>query len=238
MSSAIFDARELAIGWLSVAIASGADPKTPELNRTISIEHFDEGVRLIATDRYLLLYAWVPDVLHKADDEPVLEIGAGRIAIARDLDRRGQSMLAYMLGLANEIEKADTGDPLPEVVLSLNVVEDDEPEEPVFEGLEAKYVVIDYPGHERVRLDTYDGSYPSWRAITNDFKPVTTKAIALNPDFLARLGKLGKLHGGPLLWQFGGVDKAAHLEVADSNPRTRGVVMPVRWDFDNTAAAE
>jgi hypothetical protein len=238
MSSSTFDARQLAIGWLSVALASGADPKTPELNRTIAIEHFDEGVRLIATDRYLLLYAFVPDVDHKPDDEPVLEIGPGRIAIARDLDRRGQSMLAYMFALANAMDNDDDYlDDLPQVVLSLDVVEEDETE-PVFAGLEAKYVVIDYPGHERVRLDTYDGSYPSWRTVTHGFKPVTTKAIALNTDFLARLGKLGKLHGGPLLWQFGGADKLALLEVADSNPRTRGVVMPVRWNFDNAAAAE
>ncbi len=232
MTFAVYDARQLAIGWLSVALASGTDPDTPALNRTISIEHYAQGVRLAATDRFLLLHSFVPNLDHKPDDEPPLEIGPDRIAVARDINGRAKSLLAYLHGLACAIDKGETGEPLPEVTLALDVVEEDV-DEPMFAGLEARYVVIDFPGHERVRLDTYDGTYPSWRGVTTGFKPVTTKAIALNPDFIARLGKLGKLHDGrPLLWHFGGADKAALIEVADANPSTRGVVMPVRWDFD------
>ena len=50
-----------------------------------------------------------------------------------------------------------------------------------------------------------------------------TDAIALNPDLVARLVKLGKLHGSPLLWRFGGRDKAA---VEDDEPRQVAVRAP------------
>jgi hypothetical protein len=85
-----------------------------------------------------------------------------------------------------------------------------------------------------VRLETYlGGDYPSWRELTFGFKPVSTKAIALNPKVIARLAKLGKLHGSlPLVWRFHGPDKPALVDVGVEEhpvlPRVFGAVMPVR----------
>mgnify|MGYP002132855720 CR=1 FL=1 len=65
-----FDVPNLARGWLSVAQASANDKDLPTLHRTIALEVFPNGLRLVATDRYILLSAWVPDL--GDTDEPEL----------------------------------------------------------------------------------------------------------------------------------------------------------------------
>lgn len=228
--SATYDARALAIGWLSTAVASADDGDVPALHRTISVEHYEEGARFIATDRYVLLHSFVPNVDHKPADEPPLEIAPEETTVAIDGHHRAAAMLGFLLKLAKQIEKSETNEPMPEVALSLGVVEDDD--EATFDGLEHQWVTLEYPGRERVRLQTYDGTYPDWRALTTSFQPVTTKAIAINPDLFGRLGKLGRLHdGAPLRWHFGGPDKPALIELADDSHPTAGLIMPVRVDL-------
>lgn len=227
-----YNAARLAKGWLSVALASGKFADLPPLYRTVALEHYETGVRLIATDQFVMLHSWVPSVNCDDAPAPALSEGPIRTAIARDVDGRAKGLLAYMLKLAAELAKADSLEDPPEIRLYLDVTEV-EPSAPTLDGFEQRYVVLEVPDSERLQLPTYEGDFPEWRRLTSSFAGEETDVIALNPEILGRLGKLGKLHGGtPLLWSFGGQQKMARLEVADSNPDVRGVVMPCRWDFD------
>lgn len=225
-----FEALPLAQGWLSVAVASGKDSARPQLDRTVSIEAYPEGVRLVATDSYVLLHTWVPNIEHSLDPEPSLDEAPYATAVVMDPHSRGRGFLAYALGLA---KAGDEDGPPVEVRLTLGVTEVDDSAEPSFEGMEATYVTLELPDAERLKLQTYEGDYPAWRRILPGFDPVRTESIALNPEIVGRLAKLGKLNDGrPIRWTFGGENQMARVEIHDSDPLITGVVMPVRWDFD------
>lgn len=59
-----FDARTLALGWLATSLASSNDDDRPALYRTVHVECFSTGMRLLATDSYMLLRSWIhPDLI-------------------------------------------------------------------------------------------------------------------------------------------------------------------------------
>lgn len=227
MSDTRYDAGMLATAWLSVALASGKDPDLPSLNRTVLVEQYSTGLRFVSTDRYMLLRSFAPDLDHKPDDEPGVDEAPDQTAVAMDLDGRAKGLLGYLLGLAHTAAKQ--GLPTVEVGVELNAT--DEADEPTFAGLERRYVRFDYQAQERLQLDVYGGDYPAWRSLATGLASVSTDAIALNPEIVGRLARLGKLHGNlPLVWRFGGESKPAAIEVLDSEPNVCGVVMPVRLE--------
>lgn len=231
-----FDARYIARGWLAVALASAAEKDLPSLNRTIHIEEHAAGVRLIATDGYVLLHSWVPDIEHDLADEPGLDEIPMVTATARDPHSRAKGFFAHALKLAVKADE-DGDDPI-DVRLRLNVggARDDRARAPGLPGLEALAVVCEMPDVERVVLEVYDGTWPAWRRALGNIRPVKTTSIALDPDIVGRLAKVAAIHPWALLgWTFGGPDKAARLEVLRSEPHVEGLVMPCRWDFDRNA---
>lgn len=221
----IFNAGTLARGWLSIAIASGKDKDRPALDRTVCVETYPDGVRLVATDSYMLLHCWVPAEGDELAHEPDLDEMPVSIAVARDVDARGAGLFAHLQKLAED-------DETPDFDVSLTIGVGREARQGAFEGLEAEWLVVEHLDHERLKLHTYDGSYPNWRAVVAGFKAESTKAIALNPSIVGRLAKVGKIHPlASLRWWFGGTNKSAQIEV-DGYPLIRGFVMPVRWDFE------
>lgn len=231
----LFDAEDFAKGWRSVAIASGADKYLPALHRTVHIEQHDQGVQLVSTDSFVLLRAWVP--FKSADSfapAPFLDDAPRVTATAIDPDGRAKSLLAHAQQLCTRAEQA--GDDRPTVRLDLGVIAAAVDGEQTFAGLEPRWAVIEVPDVERVKLRLYEGSYPHWRTVLDSFCAETTTTVALNPEIVGRLAKLGQLHDpGYLGWEFGGPDRSARLTVLDSEPAISGVVMPVRWDFDRNA---
>lgn len=229
----IFDAATLARGWLSVALASGADDAVPALFRTLCLEEFSTGLRLVATDSYILLRAWVPGA-HAEEfvPEPTDDEAPVSTTVVIDPHGRAKALLAHLLKLTS------AKDALPEEVqLNAAASFDDDPV-PSLAGLEARWVTMEHPDHERLRLQTYEGAYPNWRKVLAGFESKKTSAIALNPELLGRLVKLEKFHAGaPLRWRFGGENRMALVEVP-SEPFVSGAAMPVRWDFDRNAPAE
>lgn len=232
----IFDAPTLALAWLSVAQASGADRNEPTLDRTIAVEHHDDGIRLVATDRYVLLTAWVPNMTSDSDEPPSIDEAPIRTVIAKDADARGKGLLAYVLKLA----KLGKDEEVPYGELAVNVefdvrrpvgVDQDMP----LEGLEPTYAVLTIPDVEKVYLPIIGADYPDWRAShLNGFTPVPTDRVGLPLDRLHRLGALRKWNVGPLRWEFGGEDSVARVYLDptlmdERAPRVEGLVMPSRW---------
>lgn len=221
-----FDAATLARGWLSTALASGKADWSPALNRTVCVEEFDGGVRLVATDSTVLLSAWVPSLageLELDQSEPGLDEAPVSTSVVMDLDGRGRGLLGYLLAKS----KKAGDDEEVEVSMSFGVA-DASRDVPSFEGMAASWTTFDFDGIERLRLRCYEGDFPNWRALLAHHAAKRTSAISLNPEILGRVAKLGKYHGGGILWTFGGVDKVARIEVEDSEPHVVGLAMPLR----------
>lgn len=231
MTTNEFDAKTLAVAWFSASLASGTDKDIPVLNSTLLLEEYEQGVRIIATDRYMLLHAFAPNIDHKPDDAPDLDIAPLRSVVAIDSAHRSNNLLGYLLGKAKAIEKDENSlDEAPLLTLDLAAAEAEDGAM-AFEGLGRHKVALDYEGRERVTLDIFGGDYPVWRGLLAGFKSVKTNNIGLNPAFLGRLGRLGKLHNGsPVIWTFGGENKVAHLNVLTGSVPVGGLIMPVRWE--------
>lgn len=224
----IFDPIALAKGWLSVAIASGDDKLRPALHRSICIELHAHGIRLVATDSYVLLRAWVPNGEHAAAPEPDLDEPPITTAVAIDEHRRAKGLLEHLLKLGEEEAE--------EVRLTLGNLAASTKRQANLAGMDVRWVAIEHPGHERVELVTYEGSFPNWRWLLAGFAPELTPAVALSNYTVAKLAKLTKLWtANSLRVHFGGTNRMARIEVADSYPTIEGAAMPVRWDFDRNA---
>lgn len=236
MTGMRFDAPRLALAWLSVAQASGSDANLPTLDRTVALELYDDGVRLLATDRYVLLTAWVPTIGGREDGPHVSELPV-RTVVTQDADSRGKGLLTYALKLAKlgkPGEEKAYGDLIVDLELDVRIpagLDEDTP----LEGLEPTYAVLTIPDVERVLLPIVVSDYPDWRPLLEDFTPVTTDRIGLPLERLARLGALRKWNVGPLRWTFGGADKVARIALDPDNPESQrqphieGLVMPARW---------
>lgn len=223
------DAGLFARAWLSVALASGKDKDRPALDRTVMLEVFERGVRLVAVDGFMLLRSWVPFESWDMEAEPELEEAPEAFAVAVDEHGRAKSLAGHIVSITSG------EDALPiEMDVSLGVVEPEDDDAPSLPGLEAEWVVLEIPGSERLRLRTFDdGGFPQWRSVSGGFISQSVRAIALNPELVARVAKLERFHRGlPLLWYFGGPDSAARIEIPKAWPTVHGLVMPVRWDWD------
>jgi hypothetical protein len=232
--SHLFDAPTLALAWQSVAQASGSDRDEPTLDRTVAIEEHEHGIRLVATDRYVLLTAWVPNMTSDSDDAPSMDEAPIRTVVTQDADARGRGLLAYVLKLAKLGKDEEVAYGELSVNLKFDIrrpvgVDEDMP----LEGLEPTYAVLNIPDVEQVFLPIIVSDYPDWRVFLDGFTPVETDRIALPLDRLYRLGGLRKWNLGPLRWEFGGVDKIARVYLDDTHnersPRVEGIVMPSRW---------
>lgn len=224
-----FDAPTFARAWLSVALASSADKDLTTLNKTVAIEEYLHGVRLVATDRFVLLTAWIPNSDTSTDAEPGLDEAPDRTVIAADLDGRCKSLLGYVLSLANRDENYTEGDIEIRVQFDARLPAGSDGDAETLEGMEPTYTVFDVPDTEKVWVPVVQAEYPDFRPIVYGHIAESTDKISLNPEVVERVAKVRKHSFGPLSWQFGGTDKAALIDFRESDPHVSGVVMPVRW---------
>lgn len=242
-----FDAARLALAWLSVAQASGADIGFPTLDRTVAIELYDDGVRLLATDRFILLTAWVPVLGARTEEAPHVSEIPNRVVVTQDSDRRGRDLLAYGLKLTKlgkPGEERFYGDLVVDLELDVRLPVEPGHDTPL-EGLEPTYAVLTIPDRSQEHLPIIVSDYPDWRPLLHDFEAVTTERVGLPLERLARLGALGRWNEGPLRWTFGGPDKVARIALVPNEeygrsrdlkgaeyqrrPYVDGIVMPARW---------
>jgi hypothetical protein len=241
-----FDAARLALAWLSVAQASGSDTTLPTLDRTVALELYDDGVRLLATDRYVLLTAWVPTIDARNEDAPHVSELPNRTVVTQDSDRRGKGLLEYALKLTRlgkPGEERFYGDLVVELELDVRLPIEVGQDQPL-EGLEPTYAVLTMPDRSQEHLPIVVSDYPDWRPLLHDFTPVSTERVGLPLERLARLGALGRWNDGPLRWTFGGAGKVARIALVPDDERTsqdlkggrhqrrplvEGIVMPSRW---------
>lgn len=225
----IFDAPTFARAWLSVREATATKDDAAVLAKTVAIEEYPNGVRLVSTDRFMLLTAWVSDLAHEAD-EPGLDEAPARTVIAYDGDGRGRSLLGYVLTLARRMET----DKLPlgtlEIAVEFDVNKPETPgEDKGFEGMDPTYVTLSIPDTEMVYLHAIHDTYPDWRVMRHKFTAVATTMLGLSPDLIARTAAVSRYSNGPLVATFAGEDKALAVDYPESEPHVTGYLMPRRW---------
>lgn len=235
------DAGTLARGWLAVYQATGKDDNRPAIYKTLHIQQHSHGVRLVATDSYMILTCWVPEADNDLTPEPGWDEVPYASATVIDRHSRAISLLTYALTLANSDDHKTL-----EVNISLNVPwqpDDTDPKDLQIDGFEALAAVLEVPEKERLQMEVYEGGYPNVGGLLTRQKRVRTDMLGLNPDITARLSKAAKIAvqggdpelgaSGIKLW-FGGRDKP--LQVAfGSDPEITGLVMPCLWDFHRDA---
>lgn len=226
-----FDGPTLAHAWLAVYAAASTKKDGPgQLFKTIAIEEHTTGVRLVATDTFMLLTAWVPDLDHHHGSGPEFGEMPERVIVASDADGRGKGLMGYVCSLANRIDENDYAPGQVSLSLDFDVrLPAGRPgSQETLEGMEPTFVVLNVPDVEKVFLEIVPTTYPEWRPVVGEHHPDLTASIALNPEVVERLAAVRKHAAGALCWSYGGKEKAALVEFAESDPFVHGAVMPAR----------
>lgn len=226
-----FDAPLLARAWLAVAIAAGSDKDDPQTYKTIVIEEHTTGVRLVATDRWLVLTAWVPDLEHlygSGSREPhIATLPDARVVVA-DVDGRGRSMLGHLLALAARIPEASYTPGDVEVGLDLNVRAAAAPgAQEGFEGMDPLHVRLRSPDVETVYVPTLDMAAVDWRSAIDQHTPAPTSEVQYHPELLDRIGKVRRHAEGPVRLTLGKTSPT-RLVFPKSDPEVWGVFITAR----------
>ncbi|MFC6342678.1 hypothetical protein ACFP8W_11865, partial [Nocardioides hankookensis] len=230
-----FDGPLLARAWLSVAAAAEQKLKLQaQLYKAVTIEEYSDGVRLVATDRTVLLTAWVPDLDSYYDGtEPEPEIAPERVTVAADVDGRARSMLGHILSLANRIgeDEYTPGEVRVDVDFNVRVPAGTGGAQAVLEGMDPTYVVLASPDVEKVYVPAVDGGRGvDWRTALGSHTAKSTSTARYDPELLERLCKVRSHAGGPLQLGFGGKGGTTRVYFVNSDPLVHGLLMPARDD--------
>lgn len=233
-----FNAWNLARSWASVALAQGEDDGRPVLYRTTLIESFATGIRLLSTDTFVLLKAWVPNVDHPDSLEPLVEELPDDVAICRDLDHR-------VLGLMKYVQKITKEDGLDTPVTMEFAVgaPSEEAQRNSLEGLAASTVhfriVEKYD--ESIETPIFEGVFPNWRPLWNGHKWQPAGQIGFGANGILRLGNLSKLWDKAVIqFELGGQVGVAKIRIeGPSDVNVTGLVMPTgRAEADTPPSEE
>lgn len=227
-----FDGPLLAKAWLSVAAAAEQKLKLQaQLYKAVTIEQHDDGVRLVATDRTVLLTAWVPDLDNYYGAEPDWEIAPDRTTVAADVDGRARSMLGHILALANRIPEDDytPGEVRVDIEFDVRVPAGTGGAQAVLEGMDPTYVVLASPDVEKVYVPAIDGGRGvDWRTALGSHAAKSTTTARYDPELLERLCKVRSHAGGPLQLGLGGKGGTTRVSFVNSDPHVHGLLLPAR----------
>ncbi len=229
-----FNAWVLGRSWHSVALACGNEEKRPALYRSTLIEMYGEGIRLVATDGYLLLKAWVP-VLGYDDPEPGADVLPDEVAICSDPDQRVLGLMKY----AQQMTKQDGEDTPVSITLGFGEMSDASTQGS-FEGMTQASVWFQMNNayDERIETPRFEGAFPEWRALWfgHDWKP--TGLIGFGADGILRLGKLSALWDkASIEFALGGQNGVAKISInATGDVNVSGLVMPVKLSEETVNA--
>jgi hypothetical protein len=186
--------RALAKAWQAAQIAAADEEGRSILHRSALVEVFwDHGLRLISTDSYILVRAWVSLDPEGGYLEPPVDEEPDEVFVVSDPDHRGLGLLKYIQKLYRK-ELDETAVPMV-TISKRRAVPDDQG---VFEGLEAEALHIDWPEHEEVILPILEGEFPVWRHLVNDKMTEATDTISFYATHPRRSGEARRALQGPI----------------------------------------
>lgn len=219
-----FNAWNLARSWASVALAQSEDDGRPVLYRTTLIETFETGIRLLSTDTFVLLKAWVPNTDHSDATEPLIEELPDDVAICRDLDHRVLGLMKYTQKITKE-DGLDTP-----ITMEFAVGTQDGSDHNTLEGLAASTVHfrITEKYDESIETPIFEGVYPNWRPLWDGHKWSPAASIGFGANGILRLGKLSGLWDKAVIqFELGGPVGVAKIKIeGPSDVNVTGLVMP------------
>lgn len=229
-----YNAWEFSRGWASVALAQSNDAARPALYRTTLIEEYPTGVRLVSTDSYLLLKAWVADADNYGAPEPLAEELPDRVAICTDRDQRVLAMMKYAQQLTRG-DGADTPTLITFEIGDLSGVGN------TLEGMNRSSVKfrLSESYDERIESPLFEGVFPNWRPLWLGHRWKPTQIIGLGADAIGRLGKLSSLWGkASIEFELGGSIGVAKLKINAPDVIVSGLIMPVTLTREVPASEE
>lgn len=216
-------ARDAAMAWLNVFLATGSDEERPLLNRTLCIEWSERGVQFIATDGTIMFRSWVPSV--PSEDEPIQsewpenDEAYLRSIVVMDTDCFGIGFMRTLLRVTGE-----DGHEYEPLTLSTSP-HDDEANLALGSAFMSERLTLRACG-QRIDLRLYDDKYPDWRRVqlgADDVQRI--EGLTLAPRLL---GLVGKVKGATAVdCDFSGDTRAVMLNVRGEN-RLKGLLMPMR----------
>jgi hypothetical protein len=212
--------------WEAVLCGASDDSGRVVTYRTVFIEHFKgKGLRLVCSDGYLFLRAWVGFDPDDATSEPVLQKQPDETLLAVDSDHRGLGLLKHVRKQLKKEWRFKSKEERPDVnpTLALETRTADRPQGQL-EGMTIPSLYIDYPDHEVVALGTLETGFPEWRKLVpNVALSVDVETVMLGTEQLGRIAKVGKLYAhSPAIWHFSGPESPVSVAVGPIN----GLLMP------------
>lgn len=218
-----FNAFVFGRSWNSVALAQGNDKSRPALFRTTLIEMFPDGVRLVSTDSYLLLKAWIPEIDTPDAPEPGHDELPDEVAICADVDQQVTSLMRY----AQMVTKKDGADTDVAIEMRLGTML---AEQGTLAGMDQHAVTfrLDHAYDQILEAPVYDGSFPSWRPLWFSHRWTQTGLVAFGTDAFQRLGKLSALWDrASLRFELGGTLGVSKVHIIAPDVTVSGLAMPV-----------
>jgi hypothetical protein len=203
--------------WEAVLCGSSDDSGRVVTYRTVLIEHFPrKGLRLVCSDGYLFLRAWVGFDPDDATSDPQLQKSPDETLLVVDSDHRGLGLLKHVRKqlkkewrFKSKEERPDTN---PTLTLETRTADRDQGQ---LEGMTVPSLYIDYPDHEVVALATLETGFPDWRKlIPNVSESTDVETVMLGTEQLGRIAKVGKLYANsPARWHFNGPESPVSVAV-------------------------
>lgn len=219
-----FNAWGLAKGWNSVALAQSTDKDRPTLYRTTLIEQFADGIRLVATDSYLLLKAWIPDIDNQGAPEPAQEVEPEQSMVCMDRDRRIGGLMTYVMKSTAD-DGAETRHTMSMVLGTMR------PDTQIQLGGMAQASVSFHFGSdydERIECPIFDGAFPSWKGLWYAHQSADTMLVTFAANSFQRLGKLSQLWDkASIRFLLGGTIGVAKFYVDAPDVNVEGLAMPI-----------
>lgn len=219
-----FNAWQLSRAWASVALAQGTDDARPALYRSTLIEMFDSGIRLVSTDSYVLLKAWVANEEFEGEPEPPVDELPVDVAICSDRDHRVLALMKYVQGITKQ-DGADSS-----ISMKMGLGEATEGRQSTLEGLSQSTVWFHLTEQydERIESPVFEGVFPNWRPLWAGHRWTPTSLVGFGANGILRLGKLSQLWDKAVIeFELGGSTGVSKINIVAPDVFVSGLVMPV-----------
>lgn len=210
------NAHALAVAWLNVYLAASQDEDRRALYRNLSLEFFDEGLQIIATDGTMLFRSWVP-----AEEEcpwPGIDEEPNKSVVVMDSEGFG-------VGFMRTLMKVSGDDGHSEDLVIVTVAPHDEGATiPLGEQFMSERITLRASG-QRIDLRLYEEKYPNWRGVQFGLKGIErVDGLTIAPRIFSTIGKLKLVSAIDL--DFFGAKKGVAF-IARGMTEVRGIVMPM-----------
>jgi Ftsk gamma domain/DNA polymerase III beta subunit, central domain len=241
-----FRALDFARAFKATRIITSKDETRPALTG-IHCEMFTNGARLVATDSYCLLAAWVQ--YHQTDDEniahgfldttePDLDELPNYTVTLLDPEHVLAKVCAHVATDAGALLKNHSTPP----PLTLTIGPAPTTSQDTFDGLDGTCATLTYGRVMHGTAPTYEGTWPDWRNLLLGITKTHTDAIQLSAQILGRICAATQILGENLQFDMAGRNKALRFTIdpqesnavhpleqqAKSKPGCIGLIMPVR----------